>query len=320
MNQHIEHNLQIPMAMAGQRLDVVLAQLLPEYSRARLQQWVKQSQVTVDEAVVTNKFKVQGGEQVAIRARLQQETLWQGRDINFELIYEDEDILVVNKAPGQVVHPAAGHHDDTLVNALLNRYPQLSTVPRAGIVHRLDKDTSGLLVVAKSLQAHNSLVAQLQARSVHREYYALVTGVLVAGGTVDAPIGRHPKQRKKMAVLSTGKEARTHYRIAQKFRMHTLLKVSLETGRTHQIRVHLAYVRFPIVGDPAYGQRLLVPPRASEELVCRLRNFKRQALHAFHLELTHPVSSAPMSWEIPMAMDLQNLVEALNQDTLRSSG
>jgi 23S rRNA pseudouridine1911/1915/1917 synthase len=314
MIETFEKCLTIPAELSGQRFDIVLAKLLPELSRARLQQWIKGAQVTIDGRVESNKFKVHGGEQVVIQATIIPAVDWQAKDISFETVYEDDELLVVNKEAGRVVHPAAGHRDDTLVNALLNTRPSLESIPRAGVVHRLDKDTSGLLVIAKTLQAHASLVAQLEARTVSRMYYALVVGEPVAGGKVDAPMARHPKQRKKMAVISSGKPAVTHYRIEKKYRGHTLLRVSLETGRTHQIRVHLAHIHYPIVGDPLYGGRLAIPAKSGEHLATQLRNFRRQALHAFRLELSHPATHKPIHWQIGMAPDLQQLLHALDDD------
>jgi 23S rRNA pseudouridine1911/1915/1917 synthase len=232
------------------------------------------------------------------------------------VIYEDEQIIVLNKPAGLVVHPAAGHRDGTLLNALLHHCPKVATVPRAGIVHRLDKDTTGLMVVAKTLEAQTSLVTQLQDRSMGREYESVVNGVMTGGGTVDEPMDRHPKQRQKMSVHPTGKEAKTHYRVLQKFSGHTHIRLKLETGRTHQIRVHMAHIRYPLVGDPQYGGRFRMPKGISAALQETLRNFKRQALHAKRLELWHPETDELMSWEIPLPDDMLELLSALETDGL----
>jgi len=233
-----------------------------------------------------------------------------------DIVYEDDEILIINKPAGLVVHPAAGNWNGTLVNALLNHEPQLNTLPRAGIVHRLDKETSGLLMVAKSLKAHHSLTCQLQERSISREYLALVKGWMTAGGTVDAPIGRHPVDRKRYAVRDDGKPAVTHYRLEQRFAKFTLIRVKLETGRTHQIRVHMAYIKYPLVGDPVYGGRFQLPADCSEALELALRGFKRQALHATRLGLVHPETGEYMEWEQPMPEDMQHLLEVLQQDAV----
>ncbi len=304
----------VPEEAAGKRLDQVLAELFPDYSRSRLQQWVKGGQVLVDGRQPRPRDKVWGGEQVAVSAMVEVETDWQGEPIPLDIVYEDEALLVLNKPPGMVVHPAAGNREGTLVNALLHYAPELQHVPRAGIVHRLDKDTSGLLVVARTLESHTALVAQLQARSVSREYQAVVMGVLTAGGTVDAPIGRHPVQRKRMAVVESGREAVSHYRVVERFRAHTHVTVRLETGRTHQIRVHMASIRHPLVGDPVYGGRLRLPAGASEPLKAALRGFKRQALHAAALGLDHPRTGEPITWSVPLPDDLVQLLEVLRDD------
>ncbi len=304
----------VPEEAAGKRLDQVLAELFPDYSRSRLQQWVKGGQVLVDGRQPRPRDKVWGGEQVAVSAMVEVETDWQGEAIPLDIVYEDEALLVLNKPPGMVVHPAAGNREGTLVNALLHYAPELQHVPRAGIVHRLDKDTSGLLVVARTLESHTALVAQLQARSVSREYQAVVMGVLTAGGTVDAPIGRHPVQRKRMAVVESGREAVSHYRVVERFRAHTHVTVRLETGRTHQIRVHMASIRHPLVGDPVYGGRLRLPAGASEPLKAALRGFKRQALHAAALGLDHPRTGEPITWSVPLPDDLVQLLEVLRDD------
>jgi len=252
-----------------------------------------------------------GGERLNLQTELEEQGDWVSEDIPFDLIYEDEDILVINKPVGLVVHPGAGNPQGTLLNALLHRYPDQSLLPRCGIVHRLDKDTSGLMVIARTQRAQNSLVAQLQDRSVSREYEAVVQGVLVSGATVDAPIGRHPRQRTRMAVVHSGKEAVTHYRVVKRYAAHTHIRVNLETGRTHQIRVHMAHVGFPLVGDSAYGGRLKLPKGASDELIDALRGFKRQALHAVALSLDHPGSAERMRWEVPLSADLVALLAAL---------
>jgi len=314
MTQAIRLSRDIPEELAGQRLDQALAALFSEYSRARLQQWIREGQVRVDAAAWRAKDKVRGGERVEIDARVEAREDWQPEALALDIVYEDEALLVIDKPAGLVVHPAAGNRAGTLLNALLHHAPELAHIPRAGIVHRLDKDTSGLMVVARTLTAQKELVAQLQARSVTREYQCVVVGVLTAGGTVDEPIGRHPVQRKRMAVVPGGKRAVTHYRVLERFRAHSHLRVRLETGRTHQIRVHLAHRRHPLVGDPVYGGRLRVPAGASEALATCLRGFKRQALHAARLAFEHPVSGEAVHWDSPLPADMAELLAVLRED------
>lgn len=297
------------------RQDQALAALFPDYSRTRLQAWIANGEVKVDGNVLRGKDKVKAGQKIVVTAMLTPETHWQGQDIKLDIVYEDECLLVINKPAGLVVHPAAGNPDGTLVNALLHYAPELAHVPRAGIVHRLDKDTSGLLVVARTLAAHTSLVAQLQARTVKREYLAVVNGTFTAGGTIDAPMARHPQHRTKMAVSDSesAREAITHYRIKERFAKHTAVQVFLETGRTHQIRVHMAHIGHPLVGDSTYGKRLMIPAGCSAELQATLRGFKRQALHARCLTLIHPQTGETLSWEAPVPEDLQTLLECLRE-------
>jgi len=314
MTQDIRLSREIPEELAGQRLDQALAELFSEYSRARLQQWIRDGQVRVNAERWRSKDKVRGGERVEIEARVAPREDWQAEALPLDIVYEDEALLVIDKPAGLVVHPAAGNRAGTLLNALLHYAPELAHIPRAGIVHRLDKDTSGLMVVARTLTAQKELVAQLQARSVTREYECVVVGVLTAGGTVDAPIGRHPVQRKRMAVVAGGKPAVTHYRVLERFRGHSHLRVRLETGRTHQIRVHLAHVRHPLVGDPVYGGRLRLPAGASDPLIGCLRGFKRQALHAARLSLMHPVSGQSVQWESALPADMAELLAVLRED------
>jgi 23S rRNA pseudouridine1911/1915/1917 synthase len=305
----------VPEHCARQRVDAVLVELFPDYSRSRLQSWIKSGKVRLDGVIPKPKDRVQGDE--TIELHVQPEPLderCEAERIPLDLVYQDEDLLVINKPVGLVVHPAAGHASGTLQNALLHLDPSLVEVPRAGIVHRLDKDTSGLLVVARNLKAHKSLVAQLQARTVQREYQAVVCGVLTAGGTVDAPIGRHSRDRKRMAVREDGKQAITHYRVVARFRGHTHVRVNLETGRTHQIRVHMAHIQYPLVGDAVYGGRLKFPRGASEILKQGLRDFNRQALHAGCLGLIHPSSGEPMHWQATMPEDMLQLLQLLKQD------
>ncbi|NGP52145.1 23S rRNA pseudouridine(1911/1915/1917) synthase RluD [Thioalkalivibrio sp. XN8] len=312
--QRVEHQAVIPPEMAGQRLDQVLAALFPDYSRSRLQGWIKAGQVTVDGRCLRPRDKVDGGEAVRLAAVLEDESRDAPEAIALDVVYEDEEILVLNKPAGLVVHPGAGNPAGTLVNALLHHRPGLAVLPRAGIVHRLDKDTSGIMVVAATPGAHAALVRQLEERSVKREYHAVCVGVMTGGGTVDAPIGRHPVDRVRMAVREGGREAVTHYRVQARFRGHTHLRCQLETGRTHQIRVHLAHIRHPLVGDPVYGGRLVVPAGATEALIEALRGFRRQALHAARLELVHPGSGEPVQFEAPLAADLEALLAVLRAD------
>lgn len=300
--------------MAGQRLDQALAQLFSQYSRSRLQQWLRQGCVRVDGRQPRARDKVFGGERIEIEAVLEAQGEWQAEPIALDIVYEDEAVIVLNKPAGLVVHPAAGNPEGTMLNALLHHDSGLATVPRAGIVHRLDKETTGLLVVARTLEAQKKLVEQLQARQFLREYLAVVNGVLTAGGTVEAPIGRHPVHRKRMAVVQNGKPAITHYRVEQRYRGHTLVRVTLETGRTHQIRVHMAHIQHPLVGDPVYGGRLRLPKGAGDELVTLLRDFKRQALHASKLGFKHPISGETVSWEQPLPDDMARLIAILQQD------
>jgi len=306
---------QISDKAVAQRLDQALAELFPDYSRSRIQQWIKKGHVRIDNNVITKpREKIHGGEFVHIEAELETAIPWQAEDIDVNIVHEDDDLIVVNKAVGMVVHPAAGNWDGTLVNALLHHHPELEQLPRAGIVHRLDKDTSGLMVVAKNLRAHTHLVSELQDRKINRQYLCLVNGVITAGGTVEQPIGRHPVRRKQMAVVTTGKQAITHYRVIEKFRNYCFLSVKLETGRTHQIRVHMAWLKHPLVGDPLYGGRLRLPPGASEQLIELLRNFQRQALHATELGLVHPSTKEYISWQAPIPEDMQLLLSRLQEE------
>ena len=259
MSDMIQRAAEVPFELGGQRLDQIAAQLFPEHSRSRLAGWIKDGRLTVDGAVLRPRDIVHSGAQLVLEAEQEAQGEWLAQDIELEIVYEDEHILVIDKPAGLVVHPAAGHQDGTLLNALLYHVPDIANVPRAGIVHRLDKDTTGLMVVAKTLEAHTKLVAQLQARSVSRIYEAIVIGVITSGGTIDAPIGRHGVQRQKMAVVDAGKVAVSHYRVLERFRAHTHTRVKLETGRTHQIRVHMSHIGYPLVGDPVYGGRFRIP-------------------------------------------------------------
>ncbi len=296
--------------MAGKRLDQVLAELFPQYSRSRLQQWLREGLITVDSASLRARDKVAGGERVEVTAVVTGETPWEGEPLPLDIVHEDEALLIINKPWGMVVHPAVGNRRGTLVNALLHYAPELAGVPRAGIVHRLDKDTSGLMVVARTLEAHTYLVDRIQRRLVGREYLALVYGELVSGGRIDEPVGRHPVHRQRMAVTPTGKQAATRYRVMERFKGFTLVRAMLESGRTHQIRVHMAHLHHPVVGDPVYG-RLRIPRGAASELAEGLRGFKRQALHAERLTLTHPVTGQAVQWEAPPPADMLGLLQRL---------
>ncbi|MCO2509866.1 23S rRNA pseudouridine(1911/1915/1917) synthase RluD [Pseudomonas aeruginosa] len=314
MSDMIQRAAEVPFELGGQRLDQIAAQLFPEHSRSRLAGWIKDGRLTVDGAVLRPRDIVHSGAQLVLEAEQEAQGEWLAQDIELEIVYEDEHILVIDKPAGLVVHPAAGHQDGTLLNALLYHVPDIANVPRAGIVHRLDKDTTGLMVVAKTLEAHTKLVAQLQARSVSRIYEAILIGVITSGGTIDAPIGRHGVQRQKMAVVDAGKVAVSHYRVLERFRAHTHTRVKLETGRTHQIRVHMSHIGYPLVGDPVYGGRFRIPPVASQTLVQTLREFPRQALHARFLELDHPATGVRMKWESPLPEDFLWLLSLLRQD------
>lgn len=306
----------VPEELAGMRLDQCLAEIFPDYSRSKLQTWIKSGRVLVDGEAVKGRDKLDGGEEIELDAEPEMVIEDNAEDIPLNIVYEDDAILIINKPAGLVVHPAVGNWTGTLVNALLHHAPQLATLPRAGIVHRIDKDTSGLLMIAKTLQAHSSLVEQLQERTIEREYLALVKGWMTAGGCVDEPIGRHPVDRKRNAVRRDGKEAITHYRLEQRFKRHTLVRVKLETGRTHQIRVHMSHINYPLVGDQVYGGRFQMPADCNPALAEALRNFKRQALHAARLGLDHPETGEYMEWEAPMPADMQNLIDLLTANEL----
>ena len=303
----------IPPKLSDKRLDQAAAELMPEHSRSRLQSWVKSGALTVNGGQCRPRDKVMLGDKIELDAEPEAQVTWQAESITLDIVYEDEHILIINKPAGLVVHPAAGHADGTLVNAILNIAPEVENLPRAGIVHRLDKDTSGVMVVARSLIAHTSLVNQLQTRTMGREYEAVVVGTLTGGATVDAPIGRHPTERKRMAVVKSGKPAVTHYRVIERFAAHTHVRCKLESGRTHQIRVHLTHVKHPLVGDPVYGGRLRLPKGTTEELREVLSGFRRQALHARQLTLEHPQTGETMSWDVPLPEDFQTLLAALRK-------
>ncbi|ORU91046.1 MAG: RNA pseudouridine synthase [Cycloclasticus sp. symbiont of Poecilosclerida sp. N] len=301
--------------MAGLRIDQALAELCPEYSRSRLKSWMKSGDIKVDNKTLRPRDKVLGGEEVLITPIADASLDVKAEPIELNIVYEDETMLVVNKPAGLVVHPAVGNWGGTLQNALLHYDAELEGLPRAGLVHRIDKETSGLLMVARTLTGHKKLVDQLQAREFEREYLAVVRGYITAGSTVDAPLARHPTDRKRYAVKMGGKEAITHYRVEKRFTKHTLLRVKLETGRTHQIRVHMSHIHHAIVGDQVYGGRYRAIANASELLSKTLSGFRRQALHAAKLGVVHPVTDEPISWICDMPADMATLVQVLDQET-----
>jgi 23S rRNA pseudouridine1911/1915/1917 synthase len=308
------HRLDLPPEFAGRRLDQVLAQILSQYSRSRLQRWMEEGAILVNGLPARARDLVTGGESVTVEARLPKETGIKAEKLPLDIVHEDSSIIILNKPPGVVVHPGAGNPGKTLQNALLAHDAKLKRVPRAGLVHRIDKDTSGLLVVARTIDAQTKLVAELGEHEIEREYLAVCTGAMTGGGTVDKPIDRHRSHRLKFTVRSDGREAVTHYRIEKRFRQHTLARVRLETGRTHQIRVHMEHVGYPIVGDPLYGGRKRFPKGATPELRETLEHFKRQALHAAKLTLTHPKSGKRVSFDAPLPEDLQGLIDMLQRD------
>ncbi|NOQ35404.1 MAG: 23S rRNA pseudouridine(1911/1915/1917) synthase RluD [Methylococcaceae bacterium] len=301
----------VPDEMAGMRLDQVLSELFSDYSRSKLQTWVKSGRVKVNGELLKGRAKIDGGEQIELDAEPETVLECEAENIPLDIIFEDEAFLIVNKPAGLVVHPGAGNWTGTLQNALLYYDESLNVLPRAGIIHRIDKDTSGLLMVAKTLQAHHSLSDQLQERTIEREYLAIARGWMTAGGTIEEPIGRHPHDRIRYTVREDGKEAVTHYRIVQRFKRHSFIRVKLETGRTHQIRVHMAHLKYPLIGDPVYGGNFKMPADCSKALEIQLRAFKRQALHAAKLGLIHPVSDEYMEWEQELPEDMQALLQAL---------
>lgn len=315
MAQKIILQAEVTSDLLGTRLDQALAQLFPDYSRSRLKVWIESDLATVNGKIVNKaREKVFGGEIIEVQAETEEEIRFVPQDIPLNIVYEDDDILVINKPKDLVVHPGAGNPDGTVLNALLHHYPQIVEVPRAGIVHRLDKDTTGLMVVAKTLPAQTHLVSALQKRQITREYEAVASGIMTQGGKVDEPMARHPTKRTAMAVHPMGKPAVTHYRIMERFRNYTRLRLRLETGRTHQIRVHMAHIAHPLLGDQLYGGRPRPPKGASAEFLEVLRNFKRQALHAVMLRLEHPITGELMEWHAPLPDDFVELIGALKAD------
>jgi len=318
MSEHIQQSIKVPNELGNKRFDQIAAQLFPDFSRARLQAWIRDGVLTVDGETRKPKDKLVGDELLEINVVTQAEGEWLPEVMDLDVVYEDDHIMIINKPMNMVVHPAAGNLTGTLLNGLLHHCPGLQDIPRAGIVHRLDKDTTGLMVVAKTLKAQNHIVNQLQTREMGREYEAIVQGTMTGGGSVKEPMARHPKDRTKMAVHPTGKDAITHYRILDKFPCHTHVRVKLETGRTHQIRVHMAHIKHPLAGDQTYGGRVRLPKGVSTVLRDVLRDFPRQALHAKRLELHHPDTEELMSWEVPLPDDFTELLAALKYDLEQS--
>ena len=312
--KNIQQNVIAPEALAGKRLDQCLSILFSDFSRAQLQKWLKQGAILVNGEIKKAKDKVIGGEEIILDVQLEEQNNWQPEAIPLNIIFEDDDIIVINKPSGFTVHPGAGNYSGTVSNALLAHDPSFATVPRAGIVHRLDKDTSGLMVAAKSLKAHASLVAQLAKRQVKREYEAIATGYITVGNTIKTKIGRSPHNRLKMAVTPTGREAITHFVILERYRAHTRIRCKLETGRTHQIRVHLAHIKAPIVGDQVYNPRLKLARGLSDEVQETLKAFQRQALHAYKLAFIHPASGKKVEFSAKPPEDMQHLIQTLRKD------
>lgn len=307
------HRGQVPAKNAGKRLDQTVAEMFPDFSRSRLKTWIEAGLVEVNGQMWRPRDRLVGGEHITVHALHEPVIEARPEPIPLDLIYEDDDMLIVDKPPGMVVHPGAGNAGGTLQNALLYFDGRLEILPRAGLVHRLDKDTGGLLIVARTLRAHTALVRAIAAREVSREYRAISQGVVISGGTIDAPIGRHPVDRVRQAVVPKGKHAVSHYRVAERFAAHTLVQVRLETGRTHQIRVHMMHIGHPLLGDPLYGGRLSIPSGASESLRSALHSFRRQALHAVRLELTHPVSGEVLEFHSELKPDMLSLLENLRK-------
>ena len=303
----------IPDRLIGQRIDSAMAQMLPDYSRSKITTWVRSGGALINGKTFKPKEKILGGEIVTLNIKAEKTNDWKAEDIPLDIVFEDDDIIVVNKPVGLVTHPGAGNWTGTLANALLHYDPSLANLDRAGIVHRLDKNTSGLMVVARSELAQKNLVEQLQTHAVSREYSAIVYGHMISGGTVDEPIGRDPKDRIRQAVVEDGKDAVTHYRVIDRFAHHTHVKAILETGRTHQIRVHLSYIGHPLIADPMYGGKIRFPKKADDHLKNALKKFNRQALHAKKLTLTHPIMLEQMSWKAPLPQDLQDLLKVLQE-------
>jgi len=319
MAERIVKKAQVPFDLGGNRFDQISTELFSDYSRSRIQSWIKEGALKVDGKVTKPKEKLFGGEVVTLDIVIEAQEDHEAQEMALDIVYEDDDILIVNKPAGLVVHPAVGNRDGTLMNAILHHAPETAHIPRAGIVHRLDKETTGLMVVAKTLIAQTDLVSQLQERSMGREYEAISIGIMTGGGMVDEPIGRHPHNRQKQAVEPVrGKNAVTHYRLVERFKNHTHIRLKLETGRTHQIRVHMAFIQYPLVGDPQYGGRLKMPKACSQELQGELRKFRRQALHAKRLELAHPVTGEWMAWEVDLPEDMKSLLAALKKDMVES--
>ena len=314
----IELKKTTPPEFAGARLDQVLAKLFPDCSRSQLQNWIRGGNVKVDGIQKTKpRKKVRENQLIEVEADLEPNERWVPQPMPLDLIYEDETLLVINKPIGLIVHPGAGVRDQTLINALLNYDPNLSVVPRAGIIHRLDKDTSGLLLIARTLASHHALIKAMKAHQIVREYEAIVKGVLISGRTIKAPVGRHPIHRTRMAVLESGRSAITHFRIIKRYRTHTYIRVQLETGRTHQIRVHMAHIHHPLAGDPVYGSHVGIPVHLSDPLQTALKTLKRQALHAATLQFSHPADQRPMTYRAPLPADIANLLECLEDDCSR---
>lgn len=313
MQQTIEHQLTIPESYAGKRVDQTLSKLLADFSRNQIKTWLEQGKITIDNQTVAPKHKIKGNEHVYLQVQLTLETRLEPEPIPLDIIFEDDTLLIINKPAGLVVHPGAGNPNGTLVNGLLYHYPHLEHLSRGGLIHRLDKDTTGLIIIGKTNQAITDLTQQLQNRQIKREYRAVVQGNFIAGGTIEQPIGRHPKARQKMAVHPLGKPAITHFRVLNHFRHHTDLRVMLDTGRTHQIRVHFAYYHHAIVGDNTYGRRY-IPPQCTPQLRQQLLNFNRQALHAKKIKLTHPKKKTSCEWQAPLPDDMQQLMDTLHQD------
>ena len=303
----------IPERMTGDRLDVALSEMLPDYSRSKITAWIKSGDALINNKAFKPKDKVNGPHVVMLSLNKKQNNDWSAENIALNIVFEDEDIIIINKPFGLVTHPGAGNWNGTLANALLYYDPKLSKLDRAGIVHRLDKNTSGLMVIARNEKSQKYLVEQLQSHSVVREYSAIVYGHMISGGSVNDPIGRDPKDRVKQAVSSNGKDATTHYRVIDRFKSHTHVKAILETGRTHQIRVHLSHIGYPLLGDSMYGGRVRFPKKASEILKESLLGFKRQALHSKKLTLSHPSTGELMSWKAPLPDDMLELLNILNE-------